>query len=226
MPNQAAVFEFGPFRLEPAERRLIQDQDVVPLTPKSFDLLVFLVEHADRLLKKEELLEHLWPGVFVEEVNLAQNISAIRRALGGDGRDAYIQTIAGTGYRFVAPVRASIKPGPQESAAAITAPRKRLLVLPFRMLKPDPDLDFLGFSLPDALTAELSVFKSLIVRSSLVAARFAGDAPDLQRIAKDAQVDFVVSGTVLRAGNELRVSAQLADAAAGTVLWSHTTQAP
>jgi hypothetical protein len=62
MPNQAAVFEFGPFRLEPAERRLVRDRDAVPLTPKSFDLLVYLVEHADRLLKKEELLEHLWPG--------------------------------------------------------------------------------------------------------------------------------------------------------------------
>src|ERR1043165_2288281 len=105
MTSEQAIFEFGPFRLEPAERRLARDRAAVALTPKAFDLLVYLVQHPDQLLKKEELLEHLWPGVFVEEVNLAQNISALRRALGGDTRDSYIQTIAGTGYRFTATVK-------------------------------------------------------------------------------------------------------------------------
>jgi DNA-binding winged helix-turn-helix (wHTH) protein/tetratricopeptide (TPR) repeat protein len=216
MRPDAPFYEFGSFRLEPAERRLTRDGAAVALAPKAFDLLVILVEHADRLLKKEELMERLWPAVFVEEVNLAQNVSAIRRVLGGE-RDAYIQTVAGGGYRFVAAVR--------QSAPAALA-RQRLLVLPFRMLKPDPDLDFLAFSLPDALTVQLSGLDSIIVRSSLVAARFAGDAPDLHRIAKEAQVDLVVSGTLLRAGDQLRVSAQLADASAGTLIWSHTVQAP
>jgi DNA-binding winged helix-turn-helix (wHTH) protein/tetratricopeptide (TPR) repeat protein len=228
MPITGGIFEFGPFRLEPAERRLVRGPDAIALTPKAFDLLIFLVGHPDRLLKKEELLEHLWPGVFVEEVNLAQNISAIRRALGGEGRESYIQTVAGTGYRFVAPVRRSN--AARDDSAPRSSPafeiRKRLLVLPFRMLKPDPDVDFLGFSLPDALTAELSAIDSLIVRSSLVAAKFAGEAPDLTRISREAHVDFVVSGTILRVGAEVRVSAQLSDAAAGTLLWSHTVQSP
>lgn len=221
MMNPGAAFEFGPFSLEPGERRLAQGAQAVALTPKAFDLLVILVENAGRLLKKEDLIERLWPGVFVEEVNLAQNISALRRALGGGGRDAYIQTVAGAGYRFVATVRQLARP-PAQPAAAF---RERLIVLPFRMLKPDPELDFLAFSLPDALTAELSAIDSIVVRSSLVAARFAGDTPDLARIARDAHVDFVVSGTLLRAGDQLRVSAQLSDAAAGTLLWSHTAQA-
>jgi DNA-binding winged helix-turn-helix (wHTH) protein/tetratricopeptide (TPR) repeat protein len=226
MPSGGTSHEFGPFRLEPDERRLLRDGTPVAVAPKAFDLLVILVENPDRLLKKEELMERLWPGVFVEEVNLAQNISAIRRLLGGEGRNAYIQTVAGAGYRFAAPVRSS-DPQAAETPAATRPPnRQRLLVLPFRMLKPDPDLDFLAFSLPDALTVQLSGLDSLIVRSSLVAARFAGDAPDLQRIASVAQVDLVVSGTLLRAGDQLRVSAQLADASAGTLIWSHTVQAP
>ena len=227
MPVPTPTYEFGPFCLEPAERRLVRDGSPVPLTPKAFDLLVYMVEHAARLLKKEELLDHLWPGTFVEEVNLAQNISAIRRALGGE-RDAYIQTVAGAGYRFAAAVRhasAPVEPAPAATPAAVETPR-RLLVLPFRMLKPDPELDFLGFSLPDALTAELSAIDSLTVRSSLLAAKFAGDSPDLSRIAREADVDFVVSGTILRAGDEMRVSAQLSDASAGTLLWSHTAQSP
>jgi DNA-binding winged helix-turn-helix (wHTH) protein/tetratricopeptide (TPR) repeat protein len=218
MPTER--FEFGPFLLEPAERRLTAGSRHVSLTPKAFDLLLLLVEGAGRLIRKQDLLDRLWPGVFVEEVNLAQNVSALRKALGGDGRESYIQTVAGVGYRFVAPVRTS-DPRP----TAVDAARKRLIVLPFRMLKADPELDFLAYSLPDALTAELSAFTSLIVRSSLIAAKFAGDAPDLPRIARDAQVDFVVSGTVLRAGDEVRVSAQLSDAMLGTVMWSHSVQA-
>lgn len=225
-------FEFGPFRLAPEERRLLRDGDPIAIAPKAFDLLVLLVSDADRLFRKEDLIERLWPGVFVEEVNLAQNVSAIRRALGGDSRQSYIQTVAGTGYRFVGAVRRSSERHDEQPRAAVergAAPpleRLRLLVLPFRMLKPDPALDFLTFSLPDALTATLSAIDSLVVRSSLVAARFASDAPDLRRIAAEAQVDLVVSGTLLRAGNQLRVSAQLSDAAAGTLIWSHTEQAP
>jgi serine/threonine protein kinase len=102
----------------------------------------------------------------------------------------------------------------------------RLIVLPFRMLRPDPDTEFLSFSLPDALSASLSSLESLVVRSSLTAARFAADAPDLRRIAEEAAVDIVLTGMLLRAGDELRVTAQLADAAAGTLIWSHTAQAP
>ena len=221
-------FEFGPFRLEPAERRLLRHGDPVALPPKAFDLLVVLVEHGDRLLRKEDLMERLWPGTFVEEVNLAQNISAIRRVLGGS-REAYIQTVAGTGYRFVAPVH---RDASREAALPVDAgdpkpgERTRLLVLPFQMLRPDADLDFLSYSLPDALSAALSGIDILTVRSMLVAARFASETPDLARIAREAHVDFVVSGTVLRAGAEVRVTAQLSDAVAGTLLWSHTSQAP
>jgi non-specific serine/threonine protein kinase len=101
----------------------------------------------------------------------------------------------------------------------------RLIVLPFRMLRPDPDTEFLSFSLPDALSASLSGLESLVVRSSLTAARFAADAPDFRRISEEADVDIVLTGMLLRAGDELRVTAQLADAAAGTLIWSHTAQA-
>lgn len=228
MPSNVTHYEFGAFRLEPRERRLSRDGDPIAIPPKAFDLLVMLVEEPDRLLRKEHLIERLWPGVFVEEVNLAQNISTIRRALGGDGREAFIQTVAGSGYRFVASVRAVSAQTPAvapPSGERSGGARSRLLVLPFRMLKPDADVEFLAFGLPDALTATLSGLESVVVRSSLVAARFAGGAPDLPIIAREAGVDFVVSGTLLRAGDQLRVVAQLADAAAGTLIWSCTEQA-
>jgi TolB-like protein len=100
----------------------------------------------------------------------------------------------------------------------------RLVVLPFRVLRPDPETDFLAFSLPDAIATSLSGIGSLIVRSSATAARFAGDAPDLKALAAEADVDRVVMGTLLRSGAELRAAAQLVEAPGGTLLTSHTVQ--
>ena len=101
---------------------------------------------------------------------------------------------------------------------------KRLIVLPFRALRSDPDTDFLAFSLPDAIAASLAGLSSLVVRSSLAAARFAGPAPDLKEIAKEADVDVVLTGTLLRAGTQLRLATQLVEAPSGTLIWSRSSQ--
>ena len=100
----------------------------------------------------------------------------------------------------------------------------RLVVLPFRVLRPDPETDFLAFSLPDAIATSLSGIGSLVVRSSATAARFAGDTPDLKALATAADVDRVVMGTLLRSGDQLRAAAQLVEAPGGTLLTSHTVQ--
>ena len=102
----------------------------------------------------------------------------------------------------------------------------RVVVLPFRVLRPDPETDFLAFSLPDAITTSLASIGSLIVRSSATAARYATDAPDIKALAVEADVDRVVMGTLLRSGDQLRASTQLVEAPEGTVLTSHTVQAP
>ena len=103
-------------------------------------------------------------------------------------------------------------------------PVTRLMVLPFRLLRPDAEIDFLAFSLADAVTNSLSPLESLVVRSTIAAARFASNPPDLRAIADEAKVNVVLSGTLLRAGEVLRVSAQLLEAPSGTVLWSHSAQ--
>ena len=116
-------------------------------------------------------------------------------------------------------------PGVTDSDTAIVAHAlTRLVVLPFRVLRPDPETDFLAFSLPDAISTSLSGIGSLVLRSSAAAARFAGEAPDLKALAADADVDRVVMGTLLRSGDQLRVAAQLVEAPSGTLLTSHTVQ--
>jgi len=106
----------------------------------------------------------------------------------------------------------------------LARPLTRLVVLPFRVLRPDQETDFLAFSLPDAIATSLSGIGSLIVRSSTTAARFAAETPDLKALAAEADVDRVVIGTLLRSGDQLRVVAQLVEAPDGTLLTSHTVQ--
>lgn len=101
---------------------------------------------------------------------------------------------------------------------------KKLIVLPFRALRSDPDTDFLAFSLPEAIAASLTGLSSLVVRSSLAAARYASGTPDLKEIAREADVDVVLTGTLLRAGSELRLTTQLVEAPAGTLVWSRASQ--
>jgi DNA-binding winged helix-turn-helix (wHTH) protein/TolB-like protein len=99
------LYDFGPFFLDPSERRLLHDGKPVALTPKCFDLLVILVENSGHLLGKDELLERLWPGQFVEEASLSFNISTLRKALGeGQSGRHFIETVPKKGFRFVAPV--------------------------------------------------------------------------------------------------------------------------
>jgi eukaryotic-like serine/threonine-protein kinase len=103
---------------------------------------------------------------------------------------------------------------------------KRLVVLPFRVLRPDPAVDFLAFSLPDAITISLSALESLTVRSSLAAARFSEGSLDLRALASDLGVEAAITGTLLHAGKTVRVAVQLIEVPSGTVRWSHTAQVP
>src|SRR5262245_17863308 len=99
------VYEFGPFRLNPAEGQLLRSDEAVMLTPKAFEALVILVENQGHLIEKEDLMKALWPDTFVDEANLAHHIWRLRKAL-EDSKDGgrYIETVPKRGYRFVASV--------------------------------------------------------------------------------------------------------------------------
>jgi Tol biopolymer transport system component/DNA-binding winged helix-turn-helix (wHTH) protein len=112
------IYEFGDFRLDPAEQLLLHKGGPVPLTPKVFETLLVLVQSQGRLIEKEDFIRRLWPGVFVEEVALAQNISQLRKAL-GDGKNGsrIIQTVHKRGYRFTPAVREIAGSDPKPVAA-------------------------------------------------------------------------------------------------------------
>ena len=108
MSREAKQFyQFGPFRIDVAERLLQLEGESVTLTPKSFDLLLLLVENQGHLLEKDDLMKTLWPNTFVEEANLSNNISQLRKVLSADPTHQYIETVPRRGYRFVAKVAAA-----------------------------------------------------------------------------------------------------------------------
>src|SRR3984885_14741789 len=104
--DSPSAYEFGPFVLDTLQHALLKDGKPVPLTPKTYDALLVLVRNSGRMLSKEELMRSLWPDSFVEESNLTQQISMIRRALGESASDPrYVVTVPSLGYRFIADVR-------------------------------------------------------------------------------------------------------------------------
>ena len=107
-------YEFGPFRIDTGEKLLFHQRTPIPLTPKAFDTLLALVENPGHILEKDELMKRVWPDTVVEENNLTQNISALRKALGkNSGENTYIETIPRRGYRFAAVVQEQWEEAPQ-----------------------------------------------------------------------------------------------------------------
>jgi TolB-like protein/DNA-binding winged helix-turn-helix (wHTH) protein/Tfp pilus assembly protein PilF len=131
--EKSRYFEFGPFRLDRQSRVLLRNGTIVPLTPKVFDTLAALVERPGEVITKEDLLRAVWPDSFVEESNLAQNVSVLRKALGDA---AYIETAPKRGYRFASPFQTDLPaeaPEPAREPTALPPPEpqhSRLWALP------------------------------------------------------------------------------------------------
>jgi TolB-like protein len=214
------MLRFGPFELDADSAEVLRHGERISLPPQPFKVLALLVRKGGAVVTRNEIREQIWGAATHVEFDQGLNfaIRQIREALDDDATaPRFIETLPRRGYRFLMPVTAA-EPA---KAAALT----RLIVLPFRLLRDDPDTAFLAFSLPDAVTSSLSGLESLIVRSSLAASRYAGAAADTRLIGTEADVDMIVTGTLLRSGAEVRVNAQLTEAASGTLVWSHTAQA-
>jgi len=214
------MLRFGPFELDADSAELLRHGERIPLPPQPFKVLALLVQKDGAVVTRAEIRDQVWgAGTHVEfDQGLNFAIRQIREALEDDAASPrFIETLPRRGYRFLMP----IAPSTPEKPLTLT----RLIVLPFRLLRDDPDTAFLAFSLPDAVTSSLSGLESLVVRSSLAASRYAGAPADTRAIGVEADVDMIVTGTLLRSADAVRVNAQLTEAASGTLLWSHTAQA-
>lgn len=213
-------YDFGPFRLDVVMRRLYNGTEIVPLTHKALDLLLALVRNAGQIVEKEELMRQVWPDVVVEESNLTQHIHLLRKALSQERDEPiYIETIPGRGYRFVAGVREVIDGQSSEEPESQSAIRS-LAALPFRLLGAESQDQYLGLGLADALITRLSNVLQIIVRPTGAVLRYARSERDPVEIGRELRVDAILEGSVQRAGEKVRVTAQLVRVADGATLWA------
>jgi DNA-binding winged helix-turn-helix (wHTH) protein/tetratricopeptide (TPR) repeat protein len=228
--SDAAVeaYLFGPFELRPLDYTLVRDGVVVRISPKAFDVLRLLLERHGHVVDKQALIASLWPDTIVEDANLSVQMAAVRKALGG-GResDPYVETLPKRGYRFVAPVKVVRSP-PTEGVAPDLRPSAALatiIVLPLKILRGNPESDFLAFSLPDAIAASLAERPHIVVQSPLAAVRHGGADADLGRLAGASHAKFALAGTFTQLGDRITVHLELLELPAGKVMWSDSRTA-
>jgi DNA-binding winged helix-turn-helix (wHTH) protein len=213
------IYEFEGFCLDVRRRLLTRGGSSVPLTPKAFETLLVLVRGSGRVLTKGEIISEVWPGVFVEESNLAQNIFLLRRALGeAKGEHRFIVTAPGAGYYFVPRVRTEDVASP--CAANDERPIRILAVLPFRTFGEESAENFFGVGLADALTMRLSRLKGVKVLPTSAALRLAVSPHEAHAAGVETRVEALLDGLYQRDGARLRVSAQLARVSDGMTLWA------
>ena len=160
------------------------------------------------------------PPALVGSLTVVDVDSIIQKALAKSAADRYQSA-----DEMARDLRTCLSRG-DAGTPAVARAATRLVVLPFKMLRSDPSVDFLADSLPDAITVSLSSLESLVVRSSLTGARLGSSGADLSAVAAQANVDAVVVGSLLPASGQIRVNVQLVEAPTGTVLWSHAQQVP
>jgi DNA-binding winged helix-turn-helix (wHTH) protein/tetratricopeptide (TPR) repeat protein len=206
---QPGVYKFGEFRVEVGKRLLLRGGAPVALTPKAFDTLLHLIQNRQRVVEKDELMQAIWPDTSVEENNLNQNISTLRRVLGESrGENRYIATIPGKGYRFIADVEGGGAPsGPVQAAPE----RVTLAVLPFENLSSDREREYLADGLTEETIAALGQIDpehlGVIGRTSVMTYKKA--TKTLGEIGSELGASHLVESTLRGEGGRFRVTSKL-----------------
>lgn len=240
MPEQK--YEFGPFLYDPGQRVLFRDGTVVPLAPKALDTPHVLLERRGQVVGKAELMKRVWPGTVVEEIGLARNISALRKAL-DDEEGVYIETIPKRGYRFVGEGRQGGGRSARRLAAAAAAllgalvywqfyrpsrflggsgDEASLAVAPFECLTGELRAMHFPEGLEEVLVARLAQIEGVRVTSPSTVRRYRTTHVPVQVMARVLGLDVLVEGSVQQAGERILVTARLADVHSGKLIWADT----
>jgi TolB-like protein len=213
-------YEFGAYRLDEQGPMLFRDGERVALPPKVVELLFALVQAAGRVLTREQLLQHLWPNAVVGEGSLTSHISSLRKALAADANGPeLIETVPKRGYRFVA----SVKPTGSDTPAGGDR-RNMLVVLPFENLTSGDKYDYFSDGLTEEMITELARLSperlGVIARTS--AMQFKSTTKNIGQIGGELGVSHVLEGSVRRAGERVRITAQLIRVIDETHLWAQS----
>jgi len=219
------VFQFNQITLDTTQYRLCLAGSPISVEPQVFDLLVYLLENRDRVVTRGELLENLWKGKVVTDSALGARIKDARKAVGDSGdRQEVIKTFHGRGYQFIAEVaispdfaRETVTP---DSLKPPLIDKPSVAVLRFENLGLESDRDYFADGLTRDINANLCRYRELLVIDSHSAFEYRDGDTSTESFARQLGVHYLASGSIRQAGNRIRISAQLVEAATGKMIWA------
>ena len=216
------IYSFSGFELDTEKVELRDANGVVALEPQVFALLVLLVENRAKVVSREEIVEQIWDGRFVSDSAISSRIKSLRRALGDDGKkQSFIKTIQGHGFRFVSELSDTSNDDTPNSATPILPPAQKpiVAVLPFDNMSAESE-EYFADGLTEDIITNLSRFRDLQVIARTSTFHFKGRQIALSALAEELGATYIVEGSVRRAGERIRITAQLIDAATGFHQWA------
>jgi TolB-like protein len=217
------VFRFLEYEIITARREIVRDGESLPVEPKVYDMLLYLLERSDRSVSKEELQEAIWPNVIVTESALTRCIMKARQLVDDDAKNQrVIGTVPKLGYRFVAPVEEPAHDPLLQGGRERTS----IAVLPFSNLSGSQDQDYLADGLTLDISTDLSCNSWLLVIAPGSMSDYRSHDTEYRRVAEDLGAHYVVEGSLRLAGDKIRVNAALVDAITGAREWSERYDQP
>ena len=216
--------------LDTDRRELRRGAELVAIPPQVFDLLNYLIRNREHVISKDDLIEAIWKGRIVSETAITTRLNAARIAIGDTGNEQrLIKTLPRKGFRFVGTVREA--EGPRAATAAdhpeeptkpaLTLPEKpSIAVLPFTNLSSDPEQEYFVDGIAEDVLTTLSKIQNLMVIARNSSFVFKGHVRDVREIGRLLGARYVLEGSVRKAGNRVRLTAQLVDAKDGSHLWA------
>jgi TolB-like protein len=231
------VYKFGNCYLNPAERCLLKNGQFVKLTPKTFDVLLLLVENSGRIVTKDEILGQVWKGSFVEEGNLAVYVSRLRRLLDENKNRSFIETASGNGYRFLSIV--SVVGGDEwrrqlPVEGLLNSDRSNgeeltldsIAVLPLENESGDPEIEYLANGLTEGLISRFSQNSNLKVFARNTVFRYKNNDGDAREIGETLGAAAVLTGRIRTCKDRLTVSVELIKTEDGRQIWGEQINRP
>jgi TolB-like protein len=210
---------FGAYALDTERRELKRADELVPIEPQVFDVLVFLIENKERVVSKNDLVASVWRGRTVSESTLTSRINGARRAIGDSGeQQTLIRTIARKGFRFVAEVQSDA--GSSLPAARASTERPAIAVLPFSNLSGDPEQEYFSDGITEDIITALSKLRWFLVIARNSSFVYKAHPVHLPQLGRELGVDYVIEGSVRRSGDRVRISAKLNDVASDRQMWA------
>jgi len=227
-------YQFDDFTLDTNRFELCKCGETIHAEPQVIELLALLIENHQRMISKDELLDTIWRGRVVSESALSSRIKLARQLLGDDGQQQrYIRTVHKKGFRFVGEVRvtdddsdvtgsspAAAASSPDISPGAAATSRLAVAVLPLANRSADPSQEYFSDGMTDDIIALLSKHRWLNVVARNTTYGYKGKAVDIRQLGQVLKVNYVVDGSVQRAGDLVRITVNLSDSVSGHNLWS------